>query len=60
LPEVSINDLYVAIRDLSLHRDSLVKEQTRLKNRFHSLIREQYSSYESMFKDPFSKAGLAF
>lgn len=60
LPDVSINDLYVAIRDLSLHRDSLVKEQTRLKNRFHSLIREQYPTYESMFKDPFSKAGLAF
>jgi len=60
LPDVSTNDLYVAIRDLSLHRDSLVKEQTRLKNRFHSLVREQYPMYESMFKDPFSKAALAF
>lgn len=59
-PDVSINDLYVAIRDLSLHRDSLVKEQTRLKNKFHSLIRDQYPIYESMFKDPFSKSGLAF
>jgi hypothetical protein len=33
---------------------------TRPKNRFHSLIREQYPTYESMFKDPFSKAGLVF
>jgi len=42
LPDISINDLYVTIRDLSLHRDSLVKEQTRLKNRFYSFIRKQY------------------
>jgi transposase len=60
LPDVSSNELYVAIRDLSLHRDSLVKEQTKLKNRFHSLVRELYPMYESMFKNPFSKAALAF
>lgn len=40
LPNVFNNKLCVAIRDLFLHRDSLVKEQTRLKNRFHSLIRK--------------------
>lgn len=60
LPDVLTNELYTSIRDLSLHRDSLVKEKTRLKNRFHHLIREQYLSYEVMFKGPFSKAALAF
>jgi len=43
LPDISINDLYVTIRDLSLHRNSLVKEQTRLKNRFYSFIRKQHT-----------------
>ena len=42
LPDISINDLYVTIRDLSLHIDSLVKEQIRLKNRLYSFIRKQY------------------
>ncbi|SFR18399.1 IS110 family transposase [Desulfoscipio geothermicus] len=60
LPDVIENDIYVAVRELSKHRDALIKEQTRLKNRLHHVLHKQYPCYETMFKNPFRKATLAF
>ena len=56
----SLNELYLSIHQLSNWRDSLVKEQTRIKNKLHILLHREYPSYQSMFKRTFSKAALAF
>ena len=47
------------IKDISLDRDYLVKERTRLKNQLHTLLyRIHNSGYQSVFKNPFSKKAL--
>ena len=60
LPDARENDLTVAVRDLVNHRDNLVRESTRIKNRLHVLLHEMYPFYKKMFKDPFSKSALGF
>lgn len=61
LPTIkTLDELYLAIHQLSNRRDSLVKEQTRIKNKLHALLHREYPYYQSMFKNAFSKAALAF
>src|SRR3990167_9262157 len=49
------------IRELSIEREWLVKERTRLKNQLHILLhRIHNSSYRTKFKDPFSKKALRY
>lgn len=61
LPTIqSLNEVYLAIHQLSNRRDSLVKEQTRIKNKLHILLHREYPYYQTMFKKTFSKAALAF
>jgi len=60
LPDLLPDELYVALREAVNHRRALVKEQTRLKNRLHALLRELHPSYKAMFPGTFSKSALAF
>jgi len=61
LPTIqSLDEVYLAIHQLSNRRDSLVKEQTRIKNKLHILLHREYPYYQSMFKNTFSKGALAF
>lgn len=61
LPTINtLDELYLAIHQLSNRRDSLVKEQTRIKNKLHILLHREYPYYQTMFKYTFSKAALAF
>ena len=49
------------IQELSLDREYLVKEQTRLKNQLHLLLHRIWNTeYRKKFKDPFSVKGLRF
>jgi len=56
----SFDELHLSIRELSNQREALIKEQTKIKNRLHSIIYKQYPQYQKMFKDAFSKSALAF
>ena len=61
LPTIqSLDEVYLAIHQLSNRRDSLVKEKTRIKNKLHILLHREYPYYQSMFKNTFSKGALAF
>lgn len=61
LPTITgLNELYLAIHQLSNRRDSLIKEQIRIKNKLHALLHREYPYYQNMFKHTFSKAALAF
>ncbi|MFY9457571.1 MAG: IS110 family transposase [Candidatus Spechtbacterales bacterium] len=47
------------IRDISLDREHLVKERTRLKNQVHTLLYRIFNTeYANEFKDPFSIKAL--
>lgn len=47
------------IREISLEREWLVKERTRLKNQLHVLLHRIHNTgYRAKFKDPFSKKAL--
>ena len=47
------------IRDISLDREHLVKERTRLKNQVHILLYRMFNTtYAKEFKDPFSLKAL--
>lgn len=49
------------IRELSLEREWLVKERSRLKNQLHILLyRIHNSGYRTKFKDPFSLKALRY
>jgi transposase len=49
------------IRELSLEREWLVKERSRLKNRLHILLHRIHNTgYRAKFKDPFSKKALRY
>jgi len=49
------------IQELSLDREYLVKEQTRLKNQLHLLLHRIWNTeYREKFKDPFSVKGLRY
>jgi len=61
LPTITgLSELHLTIHQLSNRRDSLVKEQTRIKNKLHALLHREYPYYQKMFKNTFSKAALAF
>jgi len=49
------------IRELSLEREWLVKERSRLKNQLHILLHRIHNTgYRAKFKDPFSKKALLY
>jgi transposase len=60
LPSIKKDATYKAIRQLNNHRKSLIKDKTRLKNRLHNLLHQQYPQYQKFFSDPFGKTALAF
>jgi len=60
LPTIKNDANFKAIRQLNNQRKSLVKEQTKVKNRLHNLIHQQYPEYKKFFSDPFGKTALAF
>jgi len=60
LPVIKNDANFKAIRQLNNQRKSLVKEQTKVKNRLHNLIHQQYPEYKKFFSDPFGKTALAF
>lgn len=57
---VTVDETVVATDNLSLHRENLVKDQTRIKNRLHYLLKKEYPNYAKMFKGSFGKAALEF
>lgn len=49
------------IRALTKDRDTVVLEQTRLKNQLHALLHHSFGSqYKALFRDVFSKKALLF
>ncbi len=49
------------IKELSMDREYLVEERTRLKNHLHSLLHRIYNSeYKEMYKDSFALKALKF
>lgn len=49
------------LQEISLDREYLVKERTRLKNQVHTLLYRIYNTeYSEMYKDPFSLKALRF
>lgn len=64
LPAYSVSEdgeIAKQIKELSLDRDFLVKEQTRLKNQLHRLLHQAHnSSYRAKFKNPFSLKALKY
>ena len=49
------------IRDISLDREHLVKERTRIKNHLHTLLYRMFNTgYAKEFKDPFSVKALRY
>jgi len=60
LPDAFYDANFKAIRQLNNQRQTFVKEQTKLKNRFHNLIHQQYPEYKKFFSDPFGKTAMAF
>jgi transposase len=60
LHKVTINKTSLALRELVKSRKLLVGESTRIKNRLHVLIFNQYMDISGIFSDLFSKCALAF
>jgi transposase len=64
LPNYSISkndEISKNIKELSLDREFLIKEQSRLKNQLHRLLHKAYNSeYREKFRDPFSLKALKF
>lgn len=60
LHKVIINKTSLAIRELVKYRELLIGESTRIKNRLHVAIFNQYMEVSSLFGDLFSKCALAF
>ena len=60
LHKVTINKNSLALRELVKSRELLVGESTRIKNRLHVLIFNQYMENSGVFPDLFSKSALAF
>lgn len=49
------------IKELSIDREYLVEERTRLKNHLHSLLHRIWNTgYKDMYKDPFSLKALRY
>jgi len=64
VPNYSITETTEIARDigaLTKDRETIVLEQTRLKNQLHALLHHSCgSNYKSIFPDPFSKKALLF
>jgi transposase len=60
LHKVIINKESLAIRDIVKYRELLIGESTRIKNRLHVAIFNQYMGISAIFPDLFSKCALAF
>ena len=60
LHPVRIDRNSVAIREMVGYRQMLVGESTRIKNRLHMVLSNQYKGVLGCFKDPFRKCALAF
>ncbi len=64
LPNYSISkndEISKNIKELTLDREFLVKEQGRLKNQLHRLLHKAYNSeYREKFKNPFSLKALRY
>ena len=60
LPDAFYDANFKAIKHLNNQRQTMVKEKTRIKNRLHNLIHQQYSEYQKFFTNPFCKTALAF
>ncbi len=64
LPTYSITESAEIARDLHAlvkDRETLIVEQTRLKNQLHRYLHHSYGSpYRTIFKNPFSKKALTF
>lgn len=64
VPNYSITETTEISRDirvLTKDRQTIVLEQTRLKNQLHALLHQSYGSmYKTLFRDPFSKKALLF
>jgi len=64
LPNYSISEeteISKQIKELSLDREFLVKEQTRIKNQLHRLLHKSHNSgYKEKFKNPFSLKALKY
>lgn len=55
------NELAKEIKELSLDREFLVKEQSRIKCQLHRLLHKAYNSeYRTKFKDPFGVKSLKY
>jgi len=60
LHPVRIDRNSVALREMVGYRQMLVAESTRIKNRLHIALFNQYKGVLGCFKDPFGKCALAF
>lgn len=64
LPNYSVSkndEISKNIKELTLDREFLVKEQSRLKNHLHRLLHKSYNSeYRAKFKDTFSLRALKY
>ncbi|MEC9489737.1 MAG: IS110 family transposase [Halanaerobiales bacterium] len=60
LPDAIYDANFKAIRQLNNQRQTMIKEQTKLKNKFHNLIHQQYPEYQKFFSSPFGKTAMAF
>ena len=61
LPTIQHDVNSKAIRQLNNHHSNLVKQKTRVKNRLHNLLHQQYPNYEDFFSQPCEgKTALAF
>ena len=60
LPSPERESIIIALREAVHHREALVSEQTRLKNRLHALLHQVYPGYRDFFDDTFEEAALAF
>ena len=60
LHKVTINKTSLALRELVKYRELLIGESTRIKNRLHVAIFNQYMDISGIFSDLFSKCALAF
>ena len=64
LPDFSISktsEISKGLKDLTVDREFLVKEQTRIKNQLHRLLHRAYNSgYREKFKNPFAVRALEY
>ena len=60
LNPVRINKNSIALREMIRYRQTLVEESTRVKNRLHVLLFNQYMRVLDLFSSLFSRCALAF